>query len=70
MASEVQLYVGTELGIYFKKGANNWIPFNTGLPNVQIGEIEIYYNNTNTNLSKFKADYIQKRYNRSVKVVE
>ena len=41
--TEVQLYVGTELGIYFKKGTDNWIPFNTGLPNVKIGEIEIYY---------------------------
>jgi hypothetical protein len=55
VTSEVQLYVGTELGIYFKKGADNWIPFNTGLPNVQIGEIEIYYNNTNPDLSKLKA---------------
>ncbi len=41
--SEVQLYVGTELGIYFKKGTANWVAFNTGLPNVKIGEIEIYY---------------------------
>jgi photosystem II stability/assembly factor-like uncharacterized protein len=42
-ASEVQLYVGTELGVYFKKGTANWVPFNTGLANVKIGEIEIYY---------------------------
>ncbi|MCX6248217.1 MAG: PKD domain-containing protein [Bacteroidetes bacterium] len=42
-ASEVQLYVGTELGVYFKKGTDNWIPYNTGLPNVKIGELEIYY---------------------------
>lgn len=41
--SEVHLYVGTELGVYFKKGTDNWIAFNTGLPNVKIGEIEIYY---------------------------
>lgn len=41
--TEVQLYVGTELGIYFKEGANNWIAYNTDLPNVKIGEIEIYY---------------------------
>jgi PKD repeat protein len=41
--TEVQLYVGTELGVYFKKGTDNWIAFNTGLPNVKIGEIEIYY---------------------------
>jgi len=41
--SEVQLYAGTELGVYFKKGSDNWIAFNTGLPNVKLGELEIYY---------------------------
>jgi hypothetical protein len=42
-SSAVQLYTGTELGVYFKNGTNNWIPFNDGLPNVQIGELEIWY---------------------------
>ena len=42
-SAEVQLYAGTELGVYFKKGAANWIPYNTNLPNVKIGELEIYY---------------------------
>jgi photosystem II stability/assembly factor-like uncharacterized protein len=41
--SEVALYVGTELGVYFKKGNNNWIPFSTNLPNVKTEELEIYY---------------------------
>ncbi len=41
--TDVQLYVGTELGVYFKKGSDDWIPYNTGLPNVKTGEIEIYY---------------------------
>ena len=54
VTSEVNLYVGTELGVYFKKGNNNWEPFNFGLPNVKIGEIEIYYN-TDSKLSKLKA---------------
>jgi photosystem II stability/assembly factor-like uncharacterized protein len=40
---EVQLYAGTELGVYFKKGNDNWVAYNSGLPNVRIGEIEIYY---------------------------
>jgi len=53
-ASEVQLYVGTELGVYFKKGPLNWVPFNTGLPNVRIGEIEIYYATSPQN-SKLRA---------------
>ena len=54
VTSEVHLYLGTELGIYFKKGSSNWAPFNFGLPNVKIGEIEIYYN-TDSKLSKLKA---------------
>ena len=41
--AEVQLYVGTELGVYFKKGTDNWIAYNTGLPNVSVGELEFYY---------------------------
>ncbi len=52
--SEVQLYVGTELGVYYKKGAANWVAFNAGLPNVKIGEIEIYYA-TNPQNSKLRA---------------
>ena len=40
---EVQLYLGTELGVYYKKGNNDWEPYSNGLPNVKIGEIEIYY---------------------------
>jgi photosystem II stability/assembly factor-like uncharacterized protein len=52
--SETQLYVGTELGIYFKKGSDNWIAYNTGLPNVKIGEIEIYYA-ANSQNSKLRA---------------
>jgi hypothetical protein len=54
ITSEVHLYVGTELGIYFKKGSDNWIVYNTDLPNVKIGEIEMYYDNTPAN-SKLRA---------------
>ena len=43
ITSEVHLYLGTELGVYFKKGSNNWIEYNTGLPKVKAGELEIYY---------------------------
>jgi photosystem II stability/assembly factor-like uncharacterized protein len=52
--SEVQLYVGTELGVYFKKGVNGWALFNTNLPNVSIGELEIYYA-SNPQDSKIRA---------------
>ena len=39
------LYVGTQIGIFFKNGSNNWSVYSDGLPNVRIGELEIYYNN-------------------------
>jgi photosystem II stability/assembly factor-like uncharacterized protein len=39
----VHLYVGTEVGVYLKDGSNNWVAYNTNLPNVRIGELEIYY---------------------------
>ncbi len=52
--STVDLYVGTELGVYYKKGLNDWEPYNDGLPNVKIGEIEIYYSG-NPGESKLRA---------------
>ena len=52
--STVDLYIGTELGVYYKKGANDWEPYNDGLPNVKIGEIEIYYSG-NPGESKLRA---------------
>ncbi len=44
--NEVHLYVGTELGVYIKKGTANWVEYNDGLPKVKCGELEIYYDNT------------------------
>lgn len=41
--SDVHLYVGSELGVYFKNGMGDWEEYNTGIPNVKIGELEIYY---------------------------
>jgi len=55
MTAETHLYVGTELGVYFKKGTNNWVLYNTGLPNVLVYELEIYYNSSNPSLSKLRA---------------
>ncbi len=52
--NELHLYVGTELGIYYKQGTDNWVEYNTGLPNVKIGEIEIYYDATPAD-SKLRA---------------
>lgn len=52
--SGVQLYVGTEVGVYYKNGTNDWISYNNGLPNVKIGELEIYYGST-VQTSKLRA---------------
>ncbi len=38
------LYVGTDLGVYFRnRDLDTWINFNNGLPNVIVNELEIYY---------------------------
>jgi len=42
--NEVHLYAGTQLGVFFKKGSDNWVEFNSGMPKVRAGELEIYYN--------------------------
>lgn len=42
------LFVGTDLGVYVKDGANAWAAYNNGLPNVVVSEIEIYYNPSGT----------------------
>lgn len=40
------LYIGTDLGVYYRNSSmSDWIPFNTGLPNVVVNELEISYNN-------------------------
>jgi len=50
-----QLYVGSEVGVYYKKGKNDWVAFNNGLPNVKIGEIELYYDTQNHENSRLRA---------------
>ena len=44
-SSKGNLYVGTELGVYFKgHWMNDWISFNGGLPYaIDVSELEIYY---------------------------
>lgn len=38
------LYAATDLGVYYIDNTMaNWIPYNTGLPNIRISEIEIQY---------------------------
>lgn len=38
------LYIGTETGVFYRDSTlTDWIAYNTGLPNVTIGELEIQY---------------------------
>lgn len=40
------LYVGTDVGVFYTDGSmNDWITYQTGLPNVVVTELEISYNN-------------------------
>lgn len=50
----VELYCGTDYGVYFKNGSNNWVFFNNGLPKVKIGELEIWYGSSSAT-SKLRA---------------
>ena len=39
------LYIGTDVGVYHKDNSmSEWMPFNNGLPNVIVKELEIHYN--------------------------
>ena len=53
--TENELYVGTDIGVYQKIGANNWTPFCSGLPNVVVAELEIYYDPINSDSNKLWA---------------
>lgn len=40
------MYAGTDVGVYYRdKNMNDWVPFNDGLPNVIVNELEINYQN-------------------------
>jgi len=38
------LYVGTDVGVYYREGSmNSWIPYSNGLPNIVVDDLEIHY---------------------------
>ena len=42
--SDDALYLGTDLGVYYRDNSTGtWIPFNGGLPNTIVNELEIHY---------------------------
>jgi photosystem II stability/assembly factor-like uncharacterized protein len=45
-----ELYVATTLGVFLKINDSDWIPFNSGLANVPISEVEIYYDGANSKI--------------------
>lgn len=42
-SAQVQLYAGTDYGVYIKNGEQDWTLYSDGLPNVVVSELEIYY---------------------------
>jgi photosystem II stability/assembly factor-like uncharacterized protein len=50
------LYVGNQTGVYYRDASlTDWIPFNSGLPNVNVRELEIFYDATTPGNSRLKA---------------
>jgi len=50
------LYVGSETGIYYKDASmSDWIAFNSGLPTVDVRELEIFYDAANPGNNRLKA---------------
>ncbi len=42
-STEINLYVGTEVGVYYKLGLAEWEFYDTGLPKVKVDELEMFY---------------------------
>ncbi len=53
--SETELYAGTDVGVYVKYGTAPWQLFSTGLPNVVITELKIYYDDATPANSRIRA---------------
>ena len=53
--AQVELYAATDVGVYLKIDAANWTPFFTGMPNVVVTELDIYYDNANYSNSLLRA---------------
>jgi PKD repeat protein len=37
------IYIGTDVGVYYKEGSEEWVPYFAGMPNVIVRELEIFY---------------------------
>ena len=48
------LYIGTDVGVYYKDNTmSEWVPFNDGLPNVIVMELEIHYDDGTISAATF-----------------
>ena len=48
------LYIGTDVGVYYKDNTmTEWVPFNDGLPNVIVKELEIHYSKSTMSAATF-----------------
>lgn len=42
------MYVGMDVGVYYKDNTlSDWVAYSTGIPNVEVTELEIHYNDLN-----------------------
>ncbi len=57
VTTKVELYVGTDVGVYLKDGNAHWEEYNMGLPNVVVSELDIYYDNVLSNSRLYAASY-------------
>ncbi len=53
--NEIELYVGTDVGVYKKQGDQMWLPFSNQLPNVLVTELEFYYDDAHPKNTKLRA---------------
>ncbi|WP_114777544.1 VPS10 domain-containing protein [Botryobacter ruber] len=42
-AASNEVYIGTDLGVFFKDSTSEWQPFNNGLPNVVVTDLKIHF---------------------------
>jgi photosystem II stability/assembly factor-like uncharacterized protein len=55
--SAVELYAGTDVGVYVKVGAANWQLFSTNLPALVVNELDIYYDANPGNSKLYAGTY-------------
>jgi len=53
----IELYAGTDAGVYVMRDGGSWMPFSAGLPNVVVTELEIHYGATATDHILYAASF-------------